>query len=337
MITPELAAKAKKAATRVKIPSVASYLKHRIKILTRDNNTRKNYNRAARFFDAWRKEHGLSNSMVFSDPLSAIKKWAKDMYRKARLADATIKSYITGICVAWGETMSDVEYRNPVLQRKRSRGKSKRSQKARQKPRNQPIVVFQLHVGIRRSELEHLEGRDFCEDESGRLCVVVRKGKGGKRQYQVIAPEDVALIESYFANCAHDQRLFGKVDGDLDIQGLRIEHARAEYDRIAELLTDEENRAKARELLWARFHQDEYGCKAWRIAKKKGDRKRMRRCDERFAGHMKDGLYRLRGQNKLDAIKAGRPTEYDRLALLYVSVFCLSHWRNDVTAKYYMI
>jgi hypothetical protein len=52
---------------------------------------------------------------------------------------------------------------------------------------------------------------------------------------------------------------------------------------------------------------------------------------------MKDGIYRLRGQNKLDARKAGRPTEYDRLTLLYVSVFCLSHWRNDVTVKYYMI
>jgi hypothetical protein len=49
------------------------------------------------------------------------------------------------------------------------------------------------------------------------------------------------------------------------------------------------------------------------------------------------GIYRLRGQNKLDARKAGRPTEYDRLTLLYVSVFCLSHWRNDVTVKYYMI
>jgi integrase len=102
-----------------------------------------------------------------------------------------------------------------VRQRKRSRGKSKRSQKAREKPRNQPVVDFQLHVGIRRSELEHLEGRDFCRDESGRLCVVVRKGKGGKRQYQVIAPDDVPLVQAYFADCAPDQRLFPKVDGTM--------------------------------------------------------------------------------------------------------------------------
>jgi integrase len=338
MITPELAlAKVKQVCHRIKYHSVPSHMKHQIKLLTRDNNTRKNYNCAARCFDRWRRKKGLSNRQVFENPLSTIQAWTKDMYAEARLSDATIKGYLAGICKAWDVQMPDVGYRNPVLQRKRSRGMCERSKKARVKPKNALVVAFQLRVGVRRSELEHLEGKDYCNDESGRPCVVVRKGKGGKRQYQVIAPEDVPLVQSYFANCAPDQRLFPVVDSDLDIQGMRIEHARAEYDRVAELLKDESNRAKARELLWARFHHSEYGCKAWRIAKEKGNRKKMRRCDERFAQHMKDGIYRLRGQNKLDARKAGRPTEYDRLTLLYVSVFCLSHWRNDVTVKYYMI
>ena len=36
-------------------------------------------------------------------------------------------------------------------------------------------------------------------------------------------------------------------------------------------------------------------------------------------------------------LQRGRPTGYDRLALCCVSVFSLSHWRNEVTVKHYML
>lgn len=47
--------------------------------------------------------------------------------------------------------------------------------------------------------------------------------------------------------------------------------------------------------------------------------------------------YFLRGDNKVRALKDGRPINYDRAAMLCVSVFHLSHWRNDVTASHYML
>ena len=34
--------------------------------------------------------------------------------------------------------------------------------------------------------------------------------------------------------------------------------------------------------------------------------------------------------------QVGRPTEYDRVALMCVSVWHLSHWRLDVTVDHYM-
>ncbi len=43
------------------------------------------------------------------------------------------------------------------------------------------------------------------------------------------------------------------------------------------------------------------------------------------------------GENKKLAIQKGLPTEYNRLALMAVSVFHLSHWRLDVTVSNYLL
>ena len=47
--------------------------------------------------------------------------------------------------------------------------------------------------------------------------------------------------------------------------------------------------------------------------------------------------YKLRGENRQKAIEQGKETEYNRLALMMVSVFHLSHWRLDVTVTNYLI
>lgn len=50
-----------------------------------------------------------------------------------------------------------------------------------------------------------------------------------------------------------------------------------------------------------------------------------------------NGTYCLRGENKKFAEQHGLPVAYDRLALTAVSVFHLSHWRNDVSAESYLL
>ena len=52
---------------------------------------------------------------------------------------------------------------------------------------------------------------------------------------------------------------------------------------------------------------------------------------------MNEKPYKLRGNNYQKAIEQGKETEYNRLALMAVSVFHLSHWRLDVTVTNYMI
>ena len=52
---------------------------------------------------------------------------------------------------------------------------------------------------------------------------------------------------------------------------------------------------------------------------------------------MNEEPYRLRGENRQKAIEQDKETEYNRLALMMVSVFHLSHWRLDVTVTNYLI
>ena len=49
------------------------------------------------------------------------------------------------------------------------------------------------------------------------------------------------------------------------------------------------------------------------------------------------GIYTLRGKNRELANDKNLPFHYDKTALLAVSIFKLSHWRNDVTIASYML
>ena len=58
---------------------------------------------------------------------------------------------------------------------------------------------------------------------------------------------------------------------------------------------------------------------------------------ERFVEDMDDRPYKLRGENLRKARALGLPEEYNRLALMCVSVLHLSHWRLDVTTTNYLV
>ena len=50
-----------------------------------------------------------------------------------------------------------------------------------------------------------------------------------------------------------------------------------------------------------------------------------------------EGTYYLRGLNRKFALEHNLPTAYNRLALMAVSVYHLSHWRLDVTVCNYIL
>ena len=95
-------------------------------------------------------------------------------------------------------------------------------------------------------------------------------------------------------------------------------------------------REKIKAALLKRFCDKEHGNKAYRIALYDHNYQLANKILARYKKEMQ-GDYYMRGANRKVALERGYSIKYDKTALLAVSVFSLSHWRNEVTVKHYMI
>lgn len=161
------------------------------------------------------------------------------------------------------------------------------------------------------------------QDESGHWCVEVEKGKGGKYQLQRIAPEYVDFIWSYFLRVGPNDYVFTKeeVKNHLDLHAMRAACAKDHYSRYMEMFQSDE---------CARRRVYDEICARWERYNKR----------YRFRPPTWESLerpYVCRGKNREKTIAEGHPYAFDRLALLAVSIFHLSHWRVSVTVSSYML
>ena len=302
----------------------------------KSNHTRSNYMHACKSFDVWRKDAGLSNKYVRENSRESVVRWAVHL-KTSGISQSTIHTMVAGCCCGLGIPSNGIVKHGTAMDKTKSLGRSERAQAARENKSNKDIVRFQSMVGGRRTALGRLTGNCFVYDESGCPCVLFERDKGGKSHKQRIRPEDVAEVKAYFDAVGPNERLFPKLDKDLDLHGMRAENARRNYQYYAQIASTPQGREQLRQQLWARFTDSEIGCKAWLLAKANGDKAKMRKLEYRFQTQMADGDYYLRGANREAAIQRGRPTKYDRLSILATSVFSLSHWRLDICAKSYLI
>lgn len=231
----------------------------------------------------------------------------------------TIHTYLAGVCRWFDIPLDSINKpKRVVANNTRSRGvKAVDSRSDAQREASPRLYDFALAVGIRRDEYNHLLKNDLVYDESGYPCVRVRRGKGGKYQEQRIAPEDLDIVRSYFDGS--EDRVFAgeEINNKIDLHHLRALRAqRAYHDYLARLETDPEYRAQLIEEVRRRWV---------RLCGKKWDPKRV------------EGNYSIRGNNRQLALAHGLPIKYDRLAVMAVSVFHLSHWRCDVTVGNYLL
>ena len=293
-----------------------------------DNQTVTAYKKDCKLFAAYCKEQGVKRP----DQLQGKEKELLQGYEKqleaAGYSAATIHRRLAAPCKATGINMNEIE------KPKRTSGKITRSrnEKANRQGKREVedekysrLVTFQRAVGIRRAELSRLTGSDFVIDESGYLCVYVAKGKGGKTQLQRILPEDEGTVLEIFQAADPGQKLFSKeeMQNKIDLHGLRREHAQRAYKHYADRLKNEPGyKQQCRQELMARYNE----------------RHRPGASRQRFIADItNEQPYKLRGENRQKAIEQGKKTKYDRLALMMVSVFHLSHWRLDVTVTNYLI
>lgn len=180
------------------------------------------------------------------------------------------------------------------------------------------LYDFAARVGIRRNEYAKLKGDDLVQDESGHLCVRVKRGKGGKFQLQRILPGDEGFIRTYF-NGDPQCRVFSpkEMRNKIDLHHLRAHVAQRAYNHYIQRLESEPDyRETLTGEIKARWQK--YCGKSWLPAEV-------------------EGHYHIRGKNRELAKRHGLPISYDRLALMAVSVLHLSHWRLDVTVNNYML
>lgn len=244
---------------------------------------------------------------------------------------STIHTYIAPVCKYFNVKMDEIEkplrYTSEYTRGRSSSVTTKRADSEADNPKYARSSKFQRAAGIRRSELKRLTGADFVPDESGYPCVRVKRGKGGKMQLQRILPENVGLVKSYFDGVEPDERIFtaAELNNSVNYHAMRAENARKMYAYYAEEIKNggEAYRTKLENELRER-------CKKYHIDKKTS---RPVEFDERLAR----GQYKLRGKNREFAAAHSLTLEYDRLAVMAVSVFGLSHWRLDVTVVSYLL
>ena len=243
---------------------------------------------------------------------------------------STTHTYLAGICRVLDVPLENIT--KPiriVAENTRSRStKAVDTRKDAGREASPRLYDFASIVGIRRAEYLHLTPEDLVEDDFGNPCVLVRKGKGGKRQLQRILPDELPAIKAVFDNPATPEHLFSKseMNNKIDLHHLRALRAQQMYRYYLDKI---KNTPGYREQLIAEIrhtweHDDE--------ARKENGYKAKRWSDMKVTGN-----YILRGNNRKLAKKHGLPVEYDRLALLSVSIFHLSHWRHDVTVANYLL
>ena len=351
--------------------SLKSEMEHRIRVQAkmlenqRSHSFRDGAIRACEQFDEWRKQAGWTNQQVRDQPREAIQAWVRSLQnpmdesmplkkrtKKEAYAVSSIHTMVAGVCCGLGIPMDRIAPSGTALDKTKSTGQNQRAERERSREENQNIVRFAELVGGRKTAYGKLCGSDWIEQSDGRCFVRFLQDKGGKNQLQLIAPEHVDEVKAYFAEKAADELIFPDgINKNLDLHGIRAEHARAEYERFAEICRTPEGRNQMRQQLWERFYDPQYGNKAWlkamesakkamingNIRKAEECYQKARKKEKEFEAEMKDGTYWLHSSNRQAAILNDRPVSYDRLALCCVSVFSLSHWRNEVTVKHYMI
>ena len=169
-----------------------------------------------------------------------------------------------------------------------------------------------------------MKGSDLTTDESGYPVIKVRS-KGGKITLQKVLDTD--FIKPYFEGKAPDEKVFSSKEfrNNLNLHRLRAECAQNAYKYYAQRLENEgdsyrtqlENELRKRLL-------------STNLDKKTGKPKGIK---EQYL----HGKYFCRGKNKELCKKLGIPWVYDKLALMAVSVFHLSHNRLDVSLESYML
>lgn len=284
-----------------------------------------------RRFSEWCCNNGYNKvSKIIGTGEEKVLQAYSDYLVNRKLSPATVHTYLAAPCKALGVPMAKIEKpkrTSETITRSRDATRNLQGRAEIKESRYERIVKFQTVVGIRRSELERLKGKNLVLDETGKLCVEVERGKGGKHQLQRILPNDIEIVKACFKGIGREEYVFSSTElrNKLDLHSLRALNAQRAYDYYNSMDFPEKrqlvNELKTRWLATHPQHdKNSWQYKKWLEQMTKGG-----------------GVYVLRGVNYDRAVERGKAVKYDRVSLMAVSMFHLSHFRLGVTVVNYII
>lgn len=302
-----------------------------------DDHSKRTYRRGIDRFLAWLRPEGeearFTPAEVRQMPGIVLQLYCNAMADEG-LSAATIHTYLAPLCKALGVPMNVIQKpvrRAAEITRSRDDAATGRNRSGEEiaSGRYALSVSLQEALGLRKGELARLTPESLHSDAQG-LYVEVR-GKGGKLQHQRILPDDAARVQEAFGRGLTGQRLLRPSDlgPHIDYHSIRAAHARDAYAYYLAIC----QQPGGRERLQAQLYDT---LEALHPFRDQHDREHVLATfrQDLTNGH---GVYSLRGELRARAQALGRPTEYDRTALMCVSVWHLAHWRNEVTVSHYMI
>lgn len=280
--------------------------------------TQRTYNGILKRFCRWLVEvKGISPYIRKAEAKKYIQEYIVYLEVMGR-AWATVHTALAALCKVFGKHMWMYKISIPHLLSTKGREVKDSVLKAEQKYAIE--AEYCRNVGARCEEYINLYGRNIIR--VGSLAFAeIEHGKGGKYQLQLVRPGSEDFVESVHLCVGPDEKIFKhpSVIKRLSTHRYRREGTAEMYLFIAnDLKTHPEHRKIYEEMLLKRFR--DFGV------------------DPRTKPDMQilDVPYRPRGALREELEKKYKTTEFDRLALMVISVFWLSHWRTSVVMHSYM-
>lgn len=301
----------------------------------KNNRTRSSYKHSITRFAKWAKQNNIKNKKQITEEV--IQQYQEDLKNDPRqYSAATIHTYLAPVCKSVNINMNRIrkdKRKSDKITRGRKKEKNEQGHQEENSSRFSRIVEFQRVVGIRRNELRKLKGSDLKRDSNGNIYVVVRRGKGGKYHEQLILPKDATIVVNTFQNINSNENVFSKVElnNHINFHKMRADHAKdCYYYYLNKINSDKDFKRRLQiDLInkWEIGHQN--------LAQE--SMKKYLKQKDHFICELSGESYKIRGSNYQKALKTNSPTIYNRLALMAVSVYNLSHWRLSVTVTNYLL
>ncbi len=289
--------------------------------------TRKQYTINMKYFVQYcRTEH---NCRTLRECEDQIDNYINHLIEKG-LSACTIHTYAAAISATFQIPLNSISKpKRTIAEFTRGREKIQypHSSQDIENPLYRRICCFAEKCGIRRAEYAKLKKEDWVVDEAtGKHCVLVRRGKHGKRHLQLVRDEDVPFFEEFFAEVPEGEYLFSKqeMNNRINLHKYRSDNAKRWYRELEEKIKQDPSYEEVLiQQIKARFESS--------IDPRTGKPKRFD--PETVRGK----YYFLKGSLREKQIAAGKPIKFNKTIVLFISVHVLAHYRCNVCIQNYLL